>query len=315
MIQVSIVIPTFHRKKKLLGLLQSLSCQLTPTTEVIVIEQGEKNEKEVGQIALRGKLNLHYIYLPKASMTHARNVGAKVAKGKYLLFLDDDVIPKKGLLEQHLKHFSDRSVAATTGRVVTGGEPEDVDNRYVGRVGYFGQVSGGFSSTIAQEVDTVVGCNMCWRKDVYKKLGGVDERFTGNAIREETDLSLRAKKAGYKIIFEPKAEVTHVRADEGGARKTEGRLRWYFDFFSNQTYFFLKHRPNIVLPVFLCTKISWAIRCIFGFGREVSLRSMMTPWMGILNGIQKYVQYRREIPDQVGNDPPSLKFRRAGKSI
>jgi GT2 family glycosyltransferase len=227
-------------------------------------------------------------------MTHARNVGAKAAMGKYLLFLDDDVIPKKGFIAEHLKHFSDPAVAATTGRVVTEGEKVEADQRYVGRVGCFGQVSSGYSSTVMQEVDTVVGCNMCWRKDVYEKLGGVDERFTGNAIREETDLSLRAKKAGYKIIFVPEAEVMHVRGKSGGARKTEGRMRWYFDFFSNQTYFFLKHRAAILLPVFLCTKISWVIRCMFGFGREVSLRSMVMPSSGIADGFKKYRMYLHE---------------------
>jgi GT2 family glycosyltransferase len=302
MMLVSIIIPTLHRKKSLLALLENLGLQITSTTEVIVVEQGEKHEKEVGQIASKGKYSFHYIYIPKPSMTHARNAGAKAAKGKYLVFLDDDVIPKKGFIEEHLKHFKDTSVAATTGRVVTEGEVTDDNCRRVGQVGYFGEVSGGFSSTIMQEVDTVVGCNMCWRKDVYEKLGGVDERFTGNAIREETDLSLRAKKEGYKIIFEPRAEVTHIRAISGGARKTEGRMQWYFDFFSNQTYFFLKHRMNVLLPIFLCTKILWIGKCMFGFGREVSIRSFITPWMGILNGIQKYVQYRREIPDRVEND-------------
>lgn len=293
--QVSVVIPSYKRRVSLLQLLASLLIEKSYILEVIVVEQGERNEKEVGRVASKLKIKLHYIYLPKPSMTHARNVGTKAAKGKYLLFLDDDVLPKKGFIGEHLKHFSDLTVAATTGRVVTAGEAEDPDSRQVGRVGYFGQVSGGFSSTIMQEVDTVVGCNMCWRKDVYEKLGGVDERFTGNAIREETDLSLRAKKAGYKIIFEPRAEVIHTRAKSGGARKTEGRLRWYFDFFSNQTYFFLKHRSTIMLPIFLCTKIEWTAKCMFGFGREVSIRSIQTPWTGILHGIQKYIQYRKDI--------------------
>jgi GT2 family glycosyltransferase len=294
MITTSIIIPTFHRKKSLLALLESLSRQLTSTAEIIVVEQGMSNQKEVGRVASKWKINLHYIYLPEPSMTHARNVGAETAKGNFLLFLDDDVIPKRGFIEQHLKHFSDHSVAATTGRVVTAGEEDDTNNRRVGRVGYFGEVSGGFSSTIMQKVDTVVGCNMCWRKDVYEKLGGVDERFTGNAIREETDLSLRAKKAGYKIIFEPKAEVTHVRSVSGGARKTEGRLQWYFDFFSNQTYFFLKHMNKVFFPIFIFINANWILRCMFGFGREVSLRSMVTPWMGIADGIKKYRMYLHE---------------------
>jgi GT2 family glycosyltransferase len=293
-IEISIMIPTLHRKISLIRLLNSLSRQIGLNDEIIVVEQGDRNEQEVGRIASKQKLNLHYIYLPKPSTAHAMNIGAEAAKGKYLLFLDDDVIPKKGFIEQHVKHFKDSMVAATTGRVVTVGEENDVNNRYVGKVGCFGQVSGGFSSTIPQEVDTVVGCNMCWRKDIYLKLGGIDELFTGNAMRLETDLSLRAKKLGYKIIFEPKAEVMHMRAQSGGARKTEGRMQWYFHFLSNETYFFLKHFKKVLFPVFILTRMNWILRCMFGFGREVSVRSMVTPALGIADGFKKYRMYLHE---------------------
>jgi GT2 family glycosyltransferase len=290
-ITISIIIPTFHRKESLMRLMKSLTNQKGIQFEVIVVEQGEENKKEIEQLGRKLGLELHYIYLPQPSMTHARNMGATAAKGEYLLFLDDDVITRPGLLENHINNFQDPKVGATTGRVITPGQPVEEGRTDTARVSMF-EVTEGYSSTIRQEVDTVVGCNMCWRTDVYKKLGGVDEQFTGNALREETDLSLRAKKLGYKIIFEPKAEVEHVRALSGGARKTEGRMKWYFDFFSNETYFFLKHRSSILLPVYLLIKLNWAMRCMFGFGREVSLRSIMTPKLGVLNGIKKYRMLR-----------------------
>ena len=96
------------------------------------------------------------------------------------------------------------------------------------------------------------------------------------------------KSAGNKIIYEPTAVVEHHRAATGGARKSEGRLQWYFDFFSNETYFYLKHRPHILLPIFWLTKIEWAGRCMFGFGREVSVRSLSTPFAGMVDGVRKY---------------------------
>lgn len=269
-------------------LLSSLRCEQGKILEIFVVSQGDEKLRKLGS-------NVLVMYLPTPSTTHAMNVGARRAKGGLILFLDDDVVVRKGLIENHVKNFSDATVGATCGRVITPGQPVEPKHRNVGRVGLLGGVSGGFSSTIRQEVDTVVGCNMCWRRDVYLSLGGVDEQFTGNALREETDLSLRAKKLGYKIIFEPKAVVEHHRALTGGARKSEGRIKWYFDFFSNETYFFLKHGAHVLLPIFWLTKIEWAARCMFGFGREVSLRSISTPFAGMTDGVRKYKTFRENL--------------------
>jgi len=277
---VSIIIPSYKRQESLQKLLKSLKTEMGQYLEIIVVVQGEKKCKL--------PRNVKVIYLKEPSMTHARNMGAKKAKGDLILFLDDDVVAHKGLIENHVKNFQDSVVAATCGRVITNGQPVEANNRSVGRIGLIGGVSGGYSSTIRQKVDTVIGCNMCWRRAIYLILGGTDERFTGNALREESDLSLLAKTAGYIIIFEPKAVVEHYRAGTGGARKSEGRIQWYFDFFSNETYFYLKHRPHMLLPIFWFTKIEWVMRCMFGFGREVSARSISTPFAGMVDGVRKY---------------------------
>lgn len=278
---VSIVIPTYHRKYSLLRLLKSLPKE----NEIIVVEQEENNGS-----AYKGKVS-KYICLPKRSTPRAMNIGVKKAKGDFILFLDDDVTVHKNLIKYHLINFSDPKVAATVGRVLTEGQQVEPLRTDTGHIGWLGTFADGFSSNIKQEVDTVIGANTCWRKDVYRKLGGMDERFTGNALRLESDLSLRAKKSGYKIIFEPKAVADHHREPTGGARKSEGRLQWYFDFFSNETYFFLKHLPQPLLPLFWLTKTEWILRCMFGFGREISLRSFVTPFAGFMDGVRKYRDY------------------------
>lgn len=262
---LSVIIPTYKRERELKRLLKSLEQEKKNIFEIIVMRQ-TKNP----------------------SMTHARNEGARRAKGDILLFLDDDVIAHLGLINAHRKNFRDPKIAAICGRVITPGQSVEPQAQNVGHVGLLGGVNGGYSSTIRQEIDSVIGCNMSWRRDVYLALGGVDEKFTGNALREETDLSLRAKVMGFTIVFEPNAVVDHLRALTGGARKSEGRIQWYYDFFSNETYYFLKHRPGILLPLFIATKLTWILRCMFGFGREVSMRSLATPWQGIGDGIRKY---------------------------
>lgn len=284
----SIIIPTYKREKSLLRLLESLTSEVLKETEVIVVEQVFNNQKQIQEFADKKKINLKYVFLSDPSTSKAKNVGASKAHGEFLVFLDDDVIVKPGLVKNYLRNFGDRKVGAIAGRVLTVGQPLEQDKKNVGRITCFGKFTDGFSSIIKQEVDTVIGCNACFRKEVFKRIKGFDEQFTGNAMREESDLSLRVKKLGFKIIFEPKAVVTHLREESGGNRKTEGRINWYYHFFSNEVYFLLKHRSKLLFPFILLSRWNWFIRCMFGFGREVSLRSMITPLKGVLNGIKKY---------------------------
>lgn len=307
---ISIVTPTFHRRVSLLRLLESLASKTDRTAEIIIVEQEDNNGTEIKNYAKRQGLELHYYILKERSTSHAMNVGVEKANGEYILFLDDDVTVHKDLVKAHLADFKDARVAATVGRLLTDGQEVEPLRTDTGRIDWLGNFSDGFSSNIRQEVDTVIGANTCWRKDVYEKLGGMDEQFTGNALRLESDLSLRAKEAGYKIIFEQNAIVDHHREPTGGARKTEGRLQWYYDFFSNETYFFLKHKPMLLLPVFLLTKISWALRCMFGFGREVSFHSMTTPFAGIMNGFKKYKSIERDPSTKLGMTGGGYDYRR-----
>lgn len=194
--EISIIIPTYRRQESLRKLLRSLEADKRHYLEIIVVFQGERNTKRLR--------NVKVVYLDIPSTTHAMNVGVRKAKGDLILFLDDDVLARCGLIVNHIKNFSDPMVAATCGRVITTGQPVKPKYRNVGHVGPLGGVSDGFSSTIRQDVDTVIGCNTCWRKSVYKKLGGMDEQFTGNAIRLETDLSLRTKNSVTKLYLNPR---------------------------------------------------------------------------------------------------------------
>lgn len=254
---VSIIIPTFHRKESLLRLLGSLVKNVDTHIEIIVVEQKESNGNAIKDYAKKRGLKLTHFFLKDRSTPHAMNVGVRKARGKFIIFLDDDVTVHKDFVKYHLADFANTEVAATVGRVITDGQPVEPNRRDTARIDWLGGCSDGFSSSVQQEVDTVIGANTCWRKNVFNELGGFDERFRGNALRFESDFSLRAKGAGYKIMFEPSALVYHHREPVGGARKTEGFFAWYRDYFYNETLFFVKHRPKILLPLFWVTKILW----------------------------------------------------------
>lgn len=292
---ISIIIPTYKRKESVLRLLNSLIGEVKQEYEILIVEQKVNNRETFLSFAKQHHLPLQYYFLENPSTSAAKNVGIRHAKGKYVVFFDDDVTVEPEIFTSYIHDFEadHDNLAAICGRVITAGQKIEPGNNYTGRITPLGGFSDGFSSEVRQYIDTVIGCNAAWRKEVLHALEGFDEQFTGNAMREESDLSLRAKKLGYTILFEPKTVVHHLREETGGARKTEGRLQWYFDFFSNETYFFLKHFPKFFLIPILLTRWEWIARCMFGFGREVSLRSIKTPMEGVMDGIRKYLQFKR----------------------
>ena len=289
--RASVIIPTYNRDEPLRKTLESLFVQDYPNFEIIVVDQSDKKFPEKEKYLKRYSQKICWFSGLSPNAAAARNFGVKKAKGEILLFIDDDVVCHQGLISAHVANYKDPQVGAVVGRIITEGQEVEPARKDVGRITSWGSFSGGWSSKIKQEVFDAITCNASWRRDVFEKVGGFDEKFSG-PIREDSDLAIRTRKAGYKIIFEPKAELVHLQAKTGGFRKTEGRFRWYFGFFKSETYFCLKHISWIWWPVFWLTRWQWFLRCMFGFGREVSWRSITTPFAGIAAGVRDFREVR-----------------------
>ena len=303
MVTISIIIPTYKRKDSLLRLLVSIFSQMTTQTELIIVEQGLNHKTLIEKEAKKWKKPCIYIFAEHANMPKARNIGAMRAKGTYLVFYDDDVVLTKYALRNIVKGFEAPNVGMVGGRVTRPDLPDEKGRIDVGRISLLGDFTDGFSSIIRQEIDTVIGCNMAIRKDVFDEIHGFDGRFTGNSLREESDACLRVKERGYKVVFEPSSCVVHFHAAHGGASKLDNRLYWYYHFFHNETYFFLKHRPAVLLPLYLLKKYDYIFRCMFGIGREVSIKSLITPWKGIAGGVRSW---KKTAPYIIGVDAGAL---------
>ena len=286
---VSVIIPTYNRGAPLVRTLKSLLKQEKANFEILVVDQSEKGFDSKKKF-LRDHPEIRYFKISPPNAAAAKNFGVTKAKGKIILFVDDDIEAKEALIAYHLSNYADKKIIGVAGRVVTPGEKEEVARLGIGKIWSWGYVSGGFSSKLKQKVMAVYGCNASWRKEIFLKVGGFDEGFVGNALREETDLSLRAGQWG-KIVFEPEAAVIHCRAKSGGGRK-DNRLTWYRDYFNNETLFMLKQVKWFWWWLFWLIRWQYFIRCLFGFGREVSWRSMLTTWQGIIRGIKNYQRGR-----------------------
>jgi GT2 family glycosyltransferase len=95
------------------------------------------------------------------------------------------------------------------------------------------------------------GANMSFRREVFDSVGGFDRNYVGSAILEDIDISVRLAAAGWKMVFEPKAELVHLSAPSGGVRVQDALDREYWRF-RLTSYFIVKNRgPVGLLPFFL----------------------------------------------------------------
>jgi GT2 family glycosyltransferase len=98
---------------------------------------------------------------------------------------------------------------------------------------------------------------MSFRREVIVGLGGFDEHFGGNAFRWENDFCVRVRRAGWRVVYDPRPTVHHYYASPGGNEnkhllgREPGSHAWYRHFFHNHVYFALKHQPRAAVASML----------------------------------------------------------------
>ena len=218
--KVSVIIPTLNRAQVLLDVLGDILKQKYPNFEVIVVDQTSKTQKDVLQFIDKNRAKIKYFHLLKKGSSYARNVGAKKAQGEIIIFLDDDIrINNPNFISYHISNFSDPHIAVVGGRVVEDFKMKDPHRKEVGKIKFFGLVDlPYFDATQRLEIDRAPGGNMSFRKEIFLKVGGYKEIYLGTAHLEETDFCLRVKRAGYKIMFDPRPVIKHLLYKTGGGR-------------------------------------------------------------------------------------------------
>ncbi len=136
------------------------------------------------------------------------NRAALESTSDILVLLNTDVYPRKDFLDAVLPHFKDELLFGV------GCMDESIEDKTILRGRGIGEWKSGFILHRKGEVDKtdtfwVSGGSSAFRTDLFKLLGGFDPLYNP-FYWEDIDLSYRAQKAGYKILFEPKSIVVHV---------------------------------------------------------------------------------------------------------
>lgn len=169
------------------------------------------------------------------NISAARNLGADLAAGSILAFIDDDAVPEPTWLNHLVSALLETDSAAVTGTVLgRNGISVQWANRVVDALGR------AYSTTDATLPDgctvKLEGTNMAVRRDVLAQLGGFDEGF--GFYLDETDLSRRLTAAGFGVALAPLATVHHGYA--ASTRRSADRVPLELHQIGVSTGLFLK---------------------------------------------------------------------------
>ena len=225
-VEVSVVIPVFNQLSFTHACLASLQAgQEQPRFEVIVVDDCSTDDtaKLVPQIPgiiyLRNKANSGFIV--------SCNLGAEKARGKYLVFLNNDTVVKPGWLSALLDTFAEEPQAG-----IVGSKLVYPDGRLQEAGGIIWQDASGWNYgksgdpeqpeyNYLREVDYCSAAALMIPKALFESLGGFDSRYAP-AYYEDTDLAFKVRRAGYKVLYQPLSEVIHYEGATGGTDLSTG---------------------------------------------------------------------------------------------
>ncbi|HTW87766.1 MAG TPA: glycosyltransferase [Candidatus Binataceae bacterium] len=211
--RLSVIIATCERPASLARLVESLTPQLGDDTELLIAENGSARQTAIPEVA--GARVIHF-YERAPGKCRVQNHAIEQARGEILAFLDDDVTACADYIAQ-VGHFFARypEFAAMKGRVRAQEDPVKV----AGRNAVYLDLPLVDHGDKVIEVPGVLGVNMAFRAAALQRVGPFDERLGPGAggHEEETEMSARLRRAGYRIGYAPGAIVFHevdpARAD------------------------------------------------------------------------------------------------------
>ena len=219
--KVSIVMPLFNKAAFTQACLDGLEkTRGNVPFEVILVDNGSTDntadllndvDGKAGYRVIRNGENLGF--------SRGNNVGAQIARGDYVLFLNNDTVPHTGWLDAMVAELDDATVGIVgakllypdTGKIqhagleLVNGVPDHVHRH---------AAADAPEVNVARDLDMVTGACLLIRKGLFDQLGGFDEAYVNGV--EDVDLCLRVRDLGYRVRYVSDAVVDHYEGTSDG---------------------------------------------------------------------------------------------------
>jgi GT2 family glycosyltransferase/ubiquinone/menaquinone biosynthesis C-methylase UbiE len=292
---VSAVIVTSNRKKELIKCIDSLINQTYKNIQIIVVDNGSRPSvitwlpKQYPQVVL---VTNDGNYGP----SKGRNQGIKAATGEYILFMDDDAIADQRMVESLFNVLVKEKKAGAVqplmydkeNKKILLGAGHDI-SVYTGRIKAWGVREEDIGQYNGVREVPMCGCVWMIKQTVIKKIGNFDEDYF--IPYEDSDLCLRARRAGFKLFCTSDAKAYHpvykktfvnknlewigITSKERAFRVARNKIIYMRKFspFPANLFFFL-----VLLPLMVGVH---SLIILSTFRLDVFLRY----WMGVIAGV------------------------------
>jgi GT2 family glycosyltransferase/glycosyltransferase involved in cell wall biosynthesis len=225
-VEISIVVPVFNQFRFTQACLASLQeRQETERFEVIVMDDCSTDETAEAAPRIPGVVYLHNE--TNSGFIASCNRGAEKARGKYLVFLNNDTLVRDGWLSALMDTFAEDPCAG-----IVGSKLIYPDGRLQEAGGIIWQDASGWNYgkfddpakpeyNYLREVDYCSAAALMIPKSLFQSVGGFDPRYAP-AYYEDTDLAFKVRQAGYKVLYQPLSEVIHYEGATGGTDPATG---------------------------------------------------------------------------------------------
>ncbi len=236
---VSVIIAAYNEEKVIARTVLSILNNGYQDLEIVVVDDGSKDGTlDVLHRDFGDRPQVRILAQPNAGKSSALNHAIAHARHEVLIALDADTIFRRGTIEKLVRHFADSSVGAVSGNARVGNRQRWI-TRFQSIEYIYGFNLDRRALDLLNAITVVPGAVGAWRKDLIVDLGG----FGNDTLAEDTDLTLKIRRAGYKIRYEQKAvALTEAPEDTPGLAKQ--RFRWAFGTLQAAW----KHRDALFVP-------------------------------------------------------------------
>ncbi len=210
---VSVIVPAFGQVPATLRCLRAIAASATATPFEVIVADDASDDPELWRLAaipgLRLVRNPHNLgFLLNC------NAAARLARGSYLLFLNNDTEPLPGYLDALVRLAQARPDAGLVGSrlLFPDGRLQEAGG-IVWQDGTGWNYGRGDDPSLPQyntvrDVDYVSGASILLRRDLFEALQGFDPAFAP-AYYEDTDLAFRIRARGLRVLLQPASTVIH----------------------------------------------------------------------------------------------------------
>jgi len=266
--KISLYIPTKNSSSYLKEVLNSLNFleKRELIYEILIIDFSDEEEKKklkriVSSLDYKIRNKIKIINQKKPGLAIARNMAVKNSKSEIVASIDADCVPEKSWLRILYETLVTENATGVGGRVI---ELKKLKNIGLGDKWRAKHLKQHLGNNKIINPKFLPGANTIFYKKHLKMVGYYNELYKSNY--EDVDISKRLMQSGFKLVYEPRAKVYHIKKDN---IFSVVKTNWAWGFYGNEPKVFYEVAKRALFNIYITLK--YAIIDLFNLDFDLAI--------------------------------------------